>query len=258
MVTRGTPERLPAVATAITCFQKQTYANVELIIVTDATDPDAPHPVPALVDSMGAVGVRTAVVGHGMTLGALRNLSVHLSSGAFLCQWDDDDLHHPERVTEQMARLTNSDAKAVLLQDVLQYYPVTKRLWWTNWHATEASAHPGTLLCSRDADISYPEAGDESRRGEDLAVARRLIAKGELATLADQPHLYVYISHGKNTYDMEHHQMLSDRLSVSRGRIVRREFQLRSQLAAFGSALDGASLVAPNLDGAVFQISTAG
>lgn len=255
MVTKGTPERLPGLSTAITCFKQQTYASVELVIVTDAKDPDAPHPVRDLVNSMDVAGVRTTIVEDGMTLGALRNLSMRLSTGAFLCQWDDDDFHHSQRVADQVASLTNTDAKAVFLQDVLQYYPMTKRLWWTNWYATESRGHPGTLLCKRDAGISYPELGDDARRGEDLAVARQLIAAGALTTLRDKPHLYIYVSHGQNTYEMEHHQMLSNRLSVSRGRIVRQEVQLRSQLAAFGSALDGVSLVAPNVDGAIFQIS---
>jgi len=255
MVTKGTPERLPGLSTAITCFKQQTYASVELVIVTDAKDPDAPHPVRDLVNSMDVAGVRTTIVEHGMTLGALRNLSMRLSTGAFLCQWDDDDFHHSQRVADQVASLTNTDAKAVFLQDVFQYYPMTKRLWWTNWYATESRGHPGTLLCKRDAGVSYPELGDDARRGEDLAVARQLIAAGALTTVRDKPHLYVYVSHGQNTYEMEHHQMLSNRLSVSRGRIVRQEVQIRSQLAAFGSALDGVSLVAPNVDGAIFQIS---
>ncbi len=154
-----------------------------------------------------------------------------------------------------MAGLTNTGAKVVFLQDVLQYYPMTMRLWWTNWYASESRGHPGTLQCKRDAGISYPELGDDARRGEELAVARQLIAAGVLTTLRDKPHLYVYVSHGHNTYEMEHHQMRTNRLGISRRRILRQEVQLRSQLAAFGSALDGVSLVAPNFDGAIFQIS---
>jgi hypothetical protein len=255
MVTKGTPERLAGLATAIACFRQQTYPRIELVIVSYAMDPDAPHPVRALVNSMGVEGVRIIIVEDKPTLGALRNLSMRASNGAFLCQWDDDDLHHPQRVADQVASLTNAGAKGVLLQDVLQYFPMTKQLWWTNWHATEARGHPGTLLCTTDAGISYPELGDDALRGEDLAVTRQLIAANALTTLRDKPHLYVYVSHGQNTYEMEHHHMLSNRLSVSRGRIVRQEVQLRSQLTAFGSALDGARLVAPNVDGAIFQIS---
>jgi glycosyltransferase involved in cell wall biosynthesis len=255
MVTKGTPERLPGLLTAIACFKRQTYAPLELMIVTDTKDPDAPHRVEALVNSIDAPGVRTIGGKDGMTLGALRNLSMQLSAGAFLCQWDDDDFHHPQRVADQVASLTNGDAKAVLLEDVLQYYPMTKRLWWINWRATESRGHPGTLLCKRDCGISYPEFGQDSRRGEDLAVARQLIAASALATLRDKPYLYVYVSHGQNTCEIEHHQMLSTRLGVSRGRITRHERQLRSQLAAFGPLLNGACIVAPNADGAIFQVS---
>ncbi|MGC2460973.1 MAG: glycosyltransferase family A protein [Steroidobacteraceae bacterium] len=255
MVTKGTPERLPGLSTAIACFKRQTYSPLELVIVTDTKDPDAPYRVEALVNSIDAPSVRTISGKDGMTLGALRNLSMRLSAGAFLCQWDDDDLHHPQRVADQVASLTNGDAKAVLLEDVLQYYPMTQQLWWINWRATEPRGHPGTLLCKRDCGISYPESGEHSCRGEDSAVARQLIAAGALATLRDKPYLYVYVSHGRNTYEIEHHQMLSTRLGVSRGRIARHEGQLRSQLAAFGPLLNGVHIVAPNADGPIFQVS---
>jgi glycosyltransferase involved in cell wall biosynthesis len=254
MVTKGTPERLPGLATAIACFKQQTYTPLELVIVTDNNDPDAPRRVEALVNSIDAADVTTISGKAGMTLGALRNLSMQSSAGAILCQWDDDDLHHPQRVADQVARLMIGNVKAVLLEDVLQYYPMTKRLWWINWRATEARGHPGTLLCKRDCGISYPESGEDSRRGEDLAVARQLISAGVLATLPDKPYLYVYVSHGQNTYEIAHHQMLSSRLGVSRGRITRYQGQLRFQLAAFGTLLDGAHVVAPNADGSIFQL----
>ncbi|HEY1725734.1 MAG TPA: glycosyltransferase family A protein [Steroidobacteraceae bacterium] len=255
MVTKGTPERLPGILTSIACFKRQTHAPLELVIVTDSKDPNAPSRVEALVKSIDAPGVRTVGGKDGMTLGALRNLSMQLSAGALLCQWDDDDFHHPERVADQVTSLTNGDAMAVLLEDMLQYYPTSRRLWWLNWRATEARGHPGTLLCRRECGISYPEVGQDSVRGEDLAVARQLIAAGALATLRDKPYLYVYVSHGQNTYEIEHHQMLTARLGVSRGRIARHERQLRLQLAAFEPLLNGANIVAPNADEGIFPLS---
>jgi len=256
MVTKGTPERLPGLTTAISCFAQQTHAPLELVIVVDSKDPGAHDRVTTLVAAMHAAGVRTIRGDDGMSLGALRNLSMRLSHGSFWCQWDDDDLHHPRRVAAQLAGLAAEDAGGVLLQDVLQYYPATQQLWWTNWHATQTRGHPGTLLCRRDCGISYPESGQDAQRGEDTVVACQLIARGALTTLGDQPFLYVYVSHGLNTYDSAHHQMLSARLGVSRGRISRHESQLRRELAAFGTLLSGVGVVAPNAELPVFRIPT--
>jgi hypothetical protein len=256
MVTKGTPERLPGLATAITCFAQQTYAPLELVIVVDPRDPGAHDRVTTLVAAMNASGVRTLRGDDGMSLGALRNLSMRLSNGSFFCQWDDDDLHHPRRVATQLAALAASDAGGVLLQDVLHFYPLTRQLWWTNWHATQVRGHPGTLLGRRDCGICYPESGQDAQRGEDTVVACQLSARRALTTLGAQPFLYVYVSHGQNTFDSAHHQMLSARLGVSRGRISRYESQLRCELAAFGSLLSGAAVVAPNTQLPVFRLPT--
>jgi hypothetical protein len=58
MVTNGTPERLPGLATAIACFKRQAYSPLKLVIVTDPRDPGAFPRVQALVNSIDAPGVR--------------------------------------------------------------------------------------------------------------------------------------------------------------------------------------------------------
>jgi len=64
------------------------------------------------------------------------------------------------------------------LQEVVQYVPRDRRLYWTNWSATEARVHPGTLMARRDAPIRYPTEGPQARLGEDLQLAFELNARG--------------------------------------------------------------------------------
>jgi hypothetical protein len=47
------------------------------------------------------------------------------------------------------------------------------------------------------------------------------------------PHLYVYVSHGENSYGNDHHEMLAARLGISRALLLRREAQLREGLRPF-------------------------
>ncbi len=92
-------------------------------------------------------------------------------------------------------------------------------------------------MCARSASILYPETGDATRRGEDAAVARELLRREGLHTLKGAPHLFVYVSHGENTYSQDHHRMLASELSISKALLGRREAQLRDGLRPidFGS-----------------------
>jgi len=168
-----------------------------------------------------------------LRLGALRNLSRRAAHGAFLCQWDDDDLYHPQRVEQQLKALLETDSQAVCLQEVMQFFPRARTLYCTNWRATEPKAHPGTLLCRQSADLNYPETGPEARLGEDSAALLRLQHQGGFHALSGQPHLYVYVSHGENSWGDEHHRMLATKLALSKALLKRREKELREGLQPF-------------------------
>ena len=58
----------------------------------------------AIIDHLehaGARDIRVVYIGPGVSLGAARNLTVDTARGAYVCQWDDDDLYHPERLRIQ-------------------------------------------------------------------------------------------------------------------------------------------------------------
>jgi hypothetical protein len=230
-VTLGTPDRLPMLAAAIADYAAQTHGPRELVIVTDRADAQKQAALGAMIAGFGRDDIRIVGVEPALTLGALRNLAVRSARGAFVCQWDDDDRHHPRRLEMQHAALEQAGADAVILADVLLLRPADASLRWTNWAATPSGGHPGTLLCRRSAMPSYPEEGSTASLGEDLDALLRIDARGTVHRLSGVPHLYVYVAHDANSWPPAHHAMLSDTLSISTGLLRRRERALREGVA---------------------------
>jgi glycosyltransferase involved in cell wall biosynthesis len=238
MVTQGVPERFPFLRRSIAHYAAQTHRHRELVIILADGLADQRAAVTAYVRTLGRDDIRLIEAADDLGMGALRNLSREAARGAVLCQWDDDDLHHPRRLERQLAALTSSGARAVYLQELMHYFSEARLLYCANWRATEASGHPGTLMCAADAPIRYPDAGEHARLGEDLVVARHLREKTIVHLLSGEPHLYVYTYHGSNAWHDGHHRMLVDRLALSQGLLKRRETELRRGLSGvdFGPA----------------------
>lgn len=232
MVTLPVPARFEFFKRSVAAYCVQTHPARELVIVADGSR-DAREPLREHIASLGRDDIRFAPVQGVSTLGALRNRAREAARGEFFCQWDDDDLHHPQRLAEQLSILESVDADCAYLEDVMQYVVGSRKLFWTNWRATETRAHPGTLLCRRTAQPAYPELGETAERGEDSVVCIELQRRSNVAILREKAHLYVYVSHGANKFADEHHAMLARELAISRGLLLRREQALRAGLAAF-------------------------
>ncbi|MEQ8718958.1 MAG: glycosyltransferase family A protein [Acidimicrobiales bacterium] len=210
VVTR--PGRLDRLEDAVRCFAAQTHPSCELVVVHDGgRDFDAD------VRSMtGSLAPGSAVSVHRSRrrpLGSLRNVSVEVAGGDVVCQWDDDDLHHPRRVEVQLAHLvtggdTGGEAAACLLTDQLHLFEADGELCWDDW-TVERFPHsliPGTLLAGRGALPRYPRR----RRGEDTPVVTRIVGDGKrVRGLQDHGWLYVYVQHGTNAWDATHHRAIS-------------------------------------------------
>jgi glycosyltransferase involved in cell wall biosynthesis len=233
MVTMASPQRQPFVEAAIAAFGRQTHPRKELVVVYQSFDDDAGQNLLDRASALGVGDVRFVEAAPALTLGALRNISVAHAAGEVLCQWDDDDLYHPDRLSRQLTMLIDGGHDAVYLQDVMQYFPVARTMHWINWRATEDGGHAGTLMARRSTPIDYPSEGDDSRLGEDSQVARRLRGRGKVGYLVSAPHLFVYVSHGGNVWHDRHHRLLAEKLSISQGLLRRREAALRAGLQAF-------------------------
>lgn len=253
MVTRATADRLPRLRASLRAFDAQTWERRRLVVVIDGAAGGDAAAARALV--AGRPDVAIIEPPAGASLGALRNAAWDAADGDYACQWDDDDLHHPTRIARQLDALIERGAEAIALADTLHLFEAERELFWTNWAATPIGAHPGTLLCRRDSPVRYPEHGPASRSGEDSAVALALIARGGLATLANAPHLYVYVAHGANVSAMAHHHMLARTLGISQGLLRRREAAVRAGLASID--LGNGPIVARGPNGAAFTLHPA-
>ncbi|SFK35564.1 glycosyltransferase family 2 protein [Methylocapsa palsarum] len=238
LVTTGGRERFDYLQRSVTDFCRQTYQRKELVVVFDGAHHHDQSICKAYLAQLARDDITTIENERPSSLGQLRNISRGAAHGEICCQWDDDDFHHPQRLERQLKALIESGRQAVYLQEVMHYFIKRRDLYCMNWRATPAMGHPGTLMLKRSANVSYPESGEQSACGEDLAVAMQLHEKKEVCLLEGAPHLYVYISHGANTWPDDHHQMLANSLSISRGQLTRRETQIRDGLRAFDFGRD--------------------
>jgi glycosyltransferase involved in cell wall biosynthesis len=246
MVTLPVPGRLEHLKRSIADYCWQTHAKRELVIVMDAGIAACRLAIRSFVLSLGRHDIRVVDPSGGLSLGALRNISVGEARGDVLCQWDDDDRYHPGRIVRQLSKLQGSGTIAVFLDEVMHLFPQSGRLYLLNWRATPTTVDPSTLMCLRAAEPCYPEAGDEARLGEDRVVLQQLKGLGECRALSGEPHLYVYTAHGANTCSDDHHRMLAERLAVTRGLLLRREAVLRAGLGPFDFGRGGCAVYGSN------------
>ena len=226
MVTKMTPARHTFFVRSVNAFTQQDYAATELIILPDQDDPAVLSLATDHVAKLGDGRIRLLPAVRGHSLGALRNLAAQAARGAVICQWDDDDLSHPSRISRQFDHMTQLGAGACYLQDVMQMLTGRRELYWTNWRMTPTGAHPGTLMCWRHCLPPYPELA----LGEDTDVFFRLNETTKIALLNGEPHLFIYVTHDGNAWPSDHHRMLIDRLAISSSLLRRRESFLRGGL----------------------------
>ena len=211
IVTQGGREALAR--RAIDCWRRQSYRPLELVIVSDGSI--------ELTNSVRAFAPEAVVVltAPGQTLGELRNKSIAASSGDILCQWDDDDQYHPERVAKQFEWMQSRDADACFLSMQLHYFTDTRELYVRD---TGLRGIEGTVMHRRKPEVSYPALS----KGEDTRFMERLRDRYRAAVLDGYPWLYLRVFHGKNTFDEEHHR------GTKAGSLDRRSLEaIRSELA---------------------------
>ncbi len=191
MVTRG---NMNLIRQSYSSFKSQTWQNRELVIICDNVTDE----LRALAVSAGDDVRLVEVVSGRLTLGDLRNLSVARSRGEFICQWDDDDLYDPDRISIAMKVLIESSVEAVFLSRWL--------LWWETMGKLSISSSrvwEGSMLARRSVIPLYPAI----KKGEDSFVTS-WISRHFPISLIDYPQLYCYRVTGYNTFSDNHFEQL--------------------------------------------------
>jgi glycosyltransferase involved in cell wall biosynthesis len=207
MITR---DRFEMARASIACYLNQTYPQRDLLIVCESS-PGERQTLAEYLATLRRPDIRMIHFPSGEhPLGALRNISFANAEGELVCQWDDDDLHHPDRISKQVDYMLEHECAACFLSDQLQYVARTRSLYWCDWRQASrvrrwAPCIPNTLLCKRESGVRYPETGAESQRSEDLYFMLGLFESQPVAILDGRGTLYLYITHGTNTWNEEHH-----------------------------------------------------
>lgn len=218
MMTRG---NIDLMRYSLACYQRQTYAHRELVIVAE---PEAGQTVRAFISTQESLNVTVFVAPSGLTVGDHRNLAAARAHGRILVTWDDDDLSDPRRLDIAVEALRTTGAAAAVLSRLLVWWPrrrvaaiSTRRVW------------EGSIAAWR----SYMPIYEPVPRGGDSGPIDRLTSTHRVAYI-DCPLLYVYAVTGRNTWDAPHfehmlsvadcvfegdqfdelNQLLSDRLPV--------------------------------------------
>jgi glycosyltransferase involved in cell wall biosynthesis len=232
MVALPTPPRLAGLKRSVADYLRQTWPARELIVVLNGGEAPVAAAIRTHVAGLGRPDIRIVEPAGDLPLGALRNIAKMEAAGDNVCQWDDDDLYHPGRLDQQAAALGASGAEAICLEQVMQFFPAERELYCDNFRSAPEGAFAGSIMAWKSAVPTYPETGATARLGEDSEVVLQLKARGGLAVLSDHAHLYVYVSHGGNSWDDAHHRVLPYRHGLTQGLLRRREVALRAALAA--------------------------
>lgn len=226
-----TTDRLALAKRSIRCFTDQTYPRLELVIVS-AGDQAYRRALEQHLEHQGIGNARVIAAEPGSTLGTLRNLSLDSAAGDVVCQWDDDDCYHPDRVLRQVEQMTRQGARACFLTDNLHLLEPDGQLFWTDWTRFSKDEQwfrlfPPTVMMIKDDRFRYTETGPRAHIGEDLALAADLCREIPVAVLDGMGWLYLYIFHGGNTCSKEHHYRIAARRSFSNEWVAARAEEIR-------------------------------
>jgi glycosyltransferase involved in cell wall biosynthesis len=166
-------------------------------------------------------------------LGALRNVSLAAATGEIVCQWDDDDLNHPQRLERQFEHLNSGKAGACCFTDQLQFFFAERALCWSDWRVRKEAADqliPGTLMAHRGSRLHYPETNDVASAGEDSFLLKELVGNGNVIPFHDAGFLNIYSYHGKNVFPEIHHRRIAYLAGPSVDFLRERESVLREAL----------------------------
>lgn len=193
-VTRNEPAMLNR---AITCFINQTYNAKQLIIVYEASNLLTEQFLSGFSLNENIVPVKVDTLPVKLSLGELRNISIEKAEGEYVCQWDDDDWYHPDRLSVQMKHLLSAEKQGCILSRWLIFDFLNKTAYLSHSRLWE-----GSVLCKKELLKKYTYA--KVSKGEDTGVIRSLYAMEQLVIMNSYPELYIYTYHGKNTWERSH------------------------------------------------------
>ena len=203
LIMNTSPSRLTFAIRAIELFGRQTWGNMELVVIegqgTDELEMGAleVHIKQLCDERIKYHRVQDAGVNR-LSLGELRNMAVSFcsSESEYIAVWDDDDLHHPRRVQIQIEQILIHNGDACLLKRLTGAWPRRDAYFVT---AERRTGWEGSVVCRRKCFPHYRPLD----RGEDTPAMQDMLRTCHVL-LIDAPSLYFYTIHGQNTSKERH------------------------------------------------------
>lgn len=190
---------------AISMFSKQTIVQKELIIIH--SDGDKFNEWLLTISK----GVNAKVVSHEGTLGSKRNRGVHEASRPWIATFDDDDIHHPDRLAYQLSIVNQSrDVAFTAFSRYIHVFEQKKTAYLLRKDVGGKADRPWliiepTLFASRKLILSMGGFSDKNT-GEDSDLIDRMFKR--LAFVPhpeDSPILFGYNCTGRGVMGDSHH-----------------------------------------------------
>jgi len=170
--------RVDALTTSVRSILNQTWANLELLIVDDASPMEYRTTIHQLAGVDDRIRVHHMPENGGTYLA--RNAGIQLARGAIVTGQDDDDWSHPERLERQFAALTPGVAATQSWSIRIGSDLVFQRPGYGPARLNESS------LMTRRQDLLAIGGYTPSRKGADTELKVRLeTAVGPIAILRD-------------------------------------------------------------------------
>jgi glycosyltransferase involved in cell wall biosynthesis len=194
---------------AIDCYVNQSHPSKQLVILCDGIETFVD--LRAYTSALARDDIHITHVEEGsLSLGALRNKTLELASNRYVCQWDDDDLYHSQRISLQLEAMLAAGAEVSFLTDQLHLLYDARRVYWCDWAQSRRSpwpaAIPNTVMCPRNMSVRYPSEGRYSIRAEDEVFMNGLVREHHAVGLHGLGLVYLYVCHGNNTWPDAHHR----------------------------------------------------
>jgi glycosyltransferase involved in cell wall biosynthesis len=194
LTTRDRPRFLPI---ALACFDRQTYANRELIVVDDGDE------FPADLSGLTHPATSLIRLKSGMPLGIKLNHGVDAARGRLCMKMDDDDWYAPAYLETSVNALLASEA--VTCQPTVVFhlgFLFFELRTWQLRQSIENNAPGATLLFSKDDWRRRPFRPLPT--DEDVWFYRDQMNAGARSLPVDSLETYVAIRHGGHSGTLGH------------------------------------------------------
>lgn len=165
-----TKNRAESVKKAVQSVLEQTWKNMEIIVVDDASDDETPDILEELAQSSNIKVIRNETPKGAA---ASRNIAIEQANGEFVAGLDDDDIWRPKRIeylyegfTDGISGTCSNDRmifgereavwkkkETITLQDLLYYNQVGNQVLTKKEYILEVGGYDETLPSAQDYDL---------------------------------------------------------------------------------------------------------